>query len=96
MPDNVEFALFEYPLDQRGKKIVSSYEAKLRGVEVQENGQKPIQTYFDTIEEAVKPVDEKAEEPIAFASPLKTKEPKEMKSGCSDATDADSAVKLQE
>ena len=27
MPDNVEFALFETPLDKRGKKIISTYEA---------------------------------------------------------------------
>lgn len=51
MPDEVRFALFETPLDVRGKKIVSPYEAQLRGLDpaVLENGQVPIQTYFDTI-----------------------------------------------
>ena len=31
VPDDVEFALFETPLDRRGNKILSSYERQLRG-----------------------------------------------------------------
>ena len=98
MPDEVKFALFEYPLDQKGKKIVSVYEAKLRGVDpaTLENGQKPIQTYYDSPQEAEAPVDEKKEEPVEFSSPVKVKEPKEMKSEVSQATEADSATKESE
>lgn len=46
MPDNVEFALFETPLDKRGKKIMSAYETKLRGETLDNTGQTPIQKYW--------------------------------------------------
>ena len=46
MPDEVEFALFETPLDKRGKKIMSAYEEKLRGESADQTGQVPVQHYW--------------------------------------------------
>lgn len=38
VPDDVEFALFETPLDKRGKKIMSDYETNLRGEKLDHTG----------------------------------------------------------
>ena len=46
MPDEVEFALFETPLDKRGKKIMSAYEEKLYGEKSKLTGQVPVQHYW--------------------------------------------------
>ena len=46
VPDEVEFALFETPLDKRGKKIMSAYETKMRGETLDHTGQMPVQQYW--------------------------------------------------
>ena len=68
VPDEVEFALFETPLDRRGRKIMSVYEAKLRGEMLDHTGQMPVQKYHASLDEYstfLAMVDEKAEEPVS-------------------------------